>query len=179
MINTARLILRPFRTEDREPYADMMGDPEVGYWLAGTQTREQAFAAVERFQAELAANGYGFLAAELRENGAFVGAVELTHLLPDFPIGPGHEIGWRFARRAWGRGYATEAARALLADGFGRLGLAEIVAFTAATNHRSRAVMTRLGMAQDIARDFDHPKLAADHPLVRHVVYSAMARAVG
>lgn len=178
MITTERLILRPFRPEDREPYAAMMADPKVGDWLAGTQTREQAFAAVDRFQAELAANGYGFLAVERRDDQAFVGAVELTHLLDGFPIAPGHEVGWRFARDAWGRGYATEAASALMRHGFEHLGLREIVAFTAETNARSRAVMARLGMRWDPARSFDHPKLAADHPLVRHVVYSATATVV-
>ena len=85
------------------------------------------------------------------------------------------EIGWRLARAAWGGGYATEAARALLTHGFEELGLTEIIAFTADTNLRSQAVMERLGMARDEARDFDHPGLAADHPLRRHVVYVAQA----
>ena len=176
MIETERLVLRPWRQEDREPYAAMMADPEVGYWLAGTQTRDQSFAAIGRFQADLDANGFGMLAAERRNDGVFVGAVELVRLKPSMPIAPGHEIGWRFARHAWGQGYASEAARALLADGFERLGLSEIVAFTAVSNTRSRAVMERIGMRHDASRDFDHPTLAADHPLLLHVVYVASAR---
>jgi ribosomal-protein-alanine N-acetyltransferase len=176
MIETERLILRPWREEDREPYAAMMADPEVGYWLAGTQTRDQSLAAIDRFQAELDANGFGMMAAERRNDGAFVGAVELEQLKSTMPIAPGHEIGWRLARHAWGCGYASEAARALLTDGFQRLGLSEIVAFTAVSNARSRAVMERIGMRHDASRDFDHPALAPDHPLLRHVVYVASAR---
>ena len=83
------------------------------------------------------------------------------------------EIGWRLAREAWGHGYASEAARALLKEGFERLNLPEIVAYTAESNLRSRAVMERVGMRRDVSRDFDHPALAKDHPLRRHVVYAA------
>jgi RimJ/RimL family protein N-acetyltransferase len=176
MIETERLLLRQWRDEDREPYAAMMADPEVGYWLAGTQTREQSLAAIDRFQAELDANGFGMLAVERRSDSAFIGAAELERLKSSMPIAPGHEIGWRFACHAWGRGYASEAARALLTDGFERLGLSEIVAFTAVSNSRSRAVMERIGMRHDASRDFDHPALAPDHPLLRHVVYVASAR---
>ena len=63
----------------------------------------------------------------------------------------------------------------MLNEGFDRLHLPEILAFTAASNVRSRAVMERLGMRRDASRDFDHPALAADHPLLRHVVYAATA----
>jgi ribosomal-protein-alanine N-acetyltransferase len=82
------------------------------------------------------------------------------------------EVGWRLVRTAWGHGFATEAARAAIDDGFSRVGLPEIVSFTARSNLRSQAVMERLGMERDENRDFDHPKLAPDHPLRPHVVYA-------
>ncbi|MFN6940771.1 MAG: GNAT family N-acetyltransferase, partial [Parvibaculum sp.] len=69
------------------------------------------------------------------------------------------------------KGYATEAARAALAHGFGALGLGEIVAFTIPANTPSRAVMQRLGMTHDEADDFDHPALPEGHRLRRHVLY--------
>ncbi len=81
------------------------------------------------------------------------------------------EVGWRLDPAAWGFGYATEAARAALAFGFSDLGLGEIVSFTTATNVRSRAVMERVGMTRDPTDDFDHPSLAVDSPLGRHVLY--------
>ena len=74
-------------------------------------------------------------------------------------------------RPFWGQGYATEAAAAALEDGFGRLGLDEIVAYTTPVNHRSRAVMARLGMSRDPDEDFDHPRVPETHPLRRHVLY--------
>jgi ribosomal-protein-alanine N-acetyltransferase len=81
------------------------------------------------------------------------------------------EVGWRLARHAWGKGYATEAARASLDWGFGKLGLEQIVSFTVPANARSRAVMERLGMIRDPDGDFDHPEMAVDSPLRRHVLY--------
>jgi RimJ/RimL family protein N-acetyltransferase len=171
MIETERLILRPWQDADVAPYAAMMADPEVGYWLGATQTAAQASAAIARVDARLAANGFGFMAMERRSDGAFLGAAGLETLTPDSPVAPGVEIGWRLAHAAWGAGYATEAARAIVADGFGRLGLEEIIAFTARSNARSRAVMERLGFTRRADRDFDHPALAADHPLRAHVVY--------
>ncbi len=141
--------------------------------MGGFSTPERALAASGLFEARLEATGFGFLAVERRSDGAFLGAAGLMVLEPDDPLAPGVEIGWRFAKSAWGFGYASEAARALLADGFERLGLTEIVAYTAETNQRSRAVMERIGMRRDGARDFDHPRLSEDHPLLRHVVYAA------
>lgn len=87
------------------------------------------------------------------------------------PFTPAVEVGWRLARSQWGKGYATEAARAAVTYGFADLGLDEIVSFTTVGNLRSRAVMERLGMTHDPADDFDHPRIEADHPLRRHVLY--------
>jgi RimJ/RimL family protein N-acetyltransferase len=81
------------------------------------------------------------------------------------------EMAWRLARPYWGRGYASEAARAALDFGFSKVGLAEIVAYTVPHNHRSRGVMERIGMVRDEQGDFDHPILAEGHPLRRHVLY--------
>jgi RimJ/RimL family protein N-acetyltransferase len=80
------------------------------------------------------------------------------------------EIAWRLARPYWGRGYASEAARAALNHGFGELGLEQIIAVTVPANQRSRRVMERLGMARDPAEDFDHPNVP-EGPLRRHVLY--------
>jgi RimJ/RimL family protein N-acetyltransferase len=79
------------------------------------------------------------------------------------------EAGWRLAFAHWGRGYATEAARAALSFGFGDAGLARIVSFTVPANRRSIAVMRRLGMRPD--GEFEHPALPPAHPLRRHVLY--------
>jgi ribosomal-protein-alanine N-acetyltransferase len=85
------------------------------------------------------------------------------------------EVGWRLARAHWGKGYATEGARAALDYGFATRGLAEIVSFTAETNLRSRRVMERIGMRRNPAEDFDHPNLPAGHALRRHVLFRIAA----
>ena len=176
MITTERLILRPWREEDREPYAAMMTDPRVGDWLGGGFSRDDALAQVDRFSAQLETVGVSYLAMERRADGLFLGTAGVMPFRDDHPLTPGFEVGWRLAHAAWGAGYASEAAAAVLRDGFERLSLAEILACTAVSNTRSRAVMERLGLRRDAGRDFDHPALAADHPLRRHVVYVATAR---
>lgn len=172
MIETERLILRPWREADREPYAAIMVDPEVGKWLGGPFTRRQSHERVARFTASLAETGVGRLAVERKSDRRLIGHCGLAHTPDTPPVPAGIEIGWALAPDAWGSGFAAEAARAVIADGFARDEVAEILAFTGATNLRSRAVMRRLGMARGTDRDFDHPALPADHPLRRHVVYA-------
>ena len=112
---------------------------------------------------------------EERASGAFVGVAGLAPVRFEAHFTPAVEIGWRLARAAWGRGYATEAARATVAFAFDELGLEEVVALAVPANARSRAVMDRLGMTHDPADDFDLPELPADSPLRRHVLYRLSA----
>ena len=100
-----------------------------------------------------------------------IGVVGLSNLRFALPFAPAVEAAWRLARPYWGQGYAYEAARAAIDDGFSRLVLGEIVAFTAPANRASRRVMEKLGMTYDPADDFDHPRLPEGHPLRRHVLY--------
>ena len=176
-IETDRLVLRGWRESDREPYAAMSADSEVMRWLGrGPMSRAESDAQVERFAASLDARGFGFRAIERRADGVLLGYVALAPIPPEPPVPTGHEIGWRFARHAWGAGYATEGARALLAHGFGH-GLAEVLSFTAASNHRSIAVMRRIGLERRADLDFDHPRLSVGDSLRAHVVHGLTARA--
>ena len=93
----------------------------------------------------------------------------------NYSLTPCKRAGWRIGRKFWGRGYATEAAHAAVADGFDNIGAHEIVAFTVPHNVRSRAVMEKLGMQRDPADDFDHPRLPVGSPLRRHVLYRLSA----
>ena len=172
MIETLRLILRPWREADRDPWAAMNADPEVFYWLGGPIDRATSDAAVDRYDSRFRADGYCRWAVERRADGALVGSCGVMPIL-DGGAPEGFEIGWRLARAAWGQGYAAEAARAALDDAFDRVGLAEVISYTAASNLRSRAVMERIGMARASDRDFEHPALPPDHPLRAHVVHVA------
>ena len=172
MIETARLILRPWRDEDREAFAAINGDPRVSDWLGGPISREQSDATLERIGAQIAADGFGFFAAERKADRRLVGMIGLRRQM-DAPPAPCLELGWRLAPDAQGAGLATEGAQAALDWGFAHQDADEILAWTARSNVASQAVMRRIGMAPDPARDFDHPTLALDHPLRRHVVFVA------
>lgn len=170
-LHTTRLRLRQWHDEDRTPFAAMNADPAVREFFPGLQSREQSDASVDRARAHLAAHGWGWWAAEIVATGEFIGFIGLSTTPAALPFAPGVvEVGWRLARAHWGRGYATEGARAALAFGFERLRLDEIVSFTALGNLRSRAVMERIGMRNANA-DFDHPAVAEGHAVRRHCLY--------
>lgn len=171
MLRTERLVLRPWTAADRGPFAALNADPEVMRYFMATLTREESDAVAQRVQDAFAEQGFGFWAVEVPGVTPFGGFVGLNRPRFSAHFTPCVEVGWRLGRRFWGRGYATEAARAALAYGFDELALDEIVAFAVEGNARSRAVMERLGMTHDPADDFDHPGVPAGHPLARHVLY--------
>lgn len=168
-VETPRLILRQWRSDDRKPFAAMNADPRVTEFLLPLSGPESD-ALAGRLAASIDEHGWGFWAVEAPGVAPFIGFVGIKPMPPALPFAPGVEIGWRLAQPFWGRGYASEAAQAALRVGFEQVGLGEIVAFTAVGNQRSRAVMERLGMLED-AQAFDHPSVPEGHPLRRHVLY--------
>ena len=170
-LRTDRLLLRRWRPEDREPFARLNADSRVMEFFPNALTREESDAAVDRIEAHFQQHGYGLWAVEIPDVAAFAGFVGLATPRFEAAFTPCVEIGWRLAAEHWGRGYATEGARAALEFGFGPLGLAEILSFTVPHNLRSRRVMEKLGMTHSHAGDFGHPLLPAGHPLSRHVLY--------
>lgn len=155
-LSTPRLLLRRWRASDRGWFAAINADPRV----------------TEHFPAPLSrAESDALWAVERAATGAGIGFTGLSEPRFDAHFTPAVEVGWRMSPVYWGAGYATEAARAALDYGFARVGLAEVVSFTAIANVRSRAVMQRLGMTHDEADDFDHPSLTVGHRLRRHVLY--------
>lgn len=171
MLRTVRLLLRQWRPADRAPFAALNADPEVMRHFPAPMSRADSDAFADRVEARIAEQGWGLWAVEVVGGPAFVGFVGLNPVRADLPFAPGTEVGWRLARSAWGRGYATEAASAAVGHGFEAVGLTEIVSFTAAVNTPSRAVMRRLGMMHEPAADFDHPAVPVGHPVRRHVLY--------
>ena len=167
-LRTDRLLLRQWRDADVAGWAAMNADPLVREFFTQVMTYEQSAGSVAAFRAELAERGWGWWAVELAATGEFIGFAGLDPVDEELPFG-GVEVGWRLARPAWGHGYATEAGHACLEYGFDVLRLPEILAITSAGNHRSRAVMHRLGMTYDPADDFDDPTV--DGPLRRSVLY--------
>ncbi|WP_081070042.1 GNAT family N-acetyltransferase [Burkholderia cepacia] len=174
-IPTERLILRRWKSDDVEPFASLSSDPDVTSWLGrGPMSTIEAAQALDQCEAHFNEYGFGLWAVERVVDGVLIGQCGLRHMLSlNHPMTPSVEFSWRLGRFAWGHGYMTEAARSALEDGFQRVGLHRVHAWTAATNIRSQQVMHRIGMQRAERLDFDHPALAPDHPLRRHVVYCA------
>ena len=170
-LTTDRLILRPWRHSDREPFARLNADPRVMEFLPAILTREESDRLADRIENHFREHGFGLYAAELRDESSFIGFIGLA--IPSFEAAftPCVEIGWRLSAEHWGKGLATEGARAAVSEAFDNLKLQELVSFTVTENFRSRRVMEKIGMRHDPADDFDHPSLPAGHPLRRHVLY--------
>jgi RimJ/RimL family protein N-acetyltransferase len=168
-IRTERLLMRRWLDSDREPFAALNADPETMRYFPATLDRPASDAFVDRIESRFEQHGYGLWALEVIETGEFIGFTGLNPMPDDVPGAGGAEVGWRLARQAWHRGYATEAARAALDVAFGGVGLKEIWSMTAVINDPSQAVMRRLGL-NEVAR-FDHPRIPVGHPLRPHVTY--------
>ncbi|MCK6545243.1 GNAT family N-acetyltransferase [Myxococcota bacterium] len=169
-VHTERLVLRAWLDSDRAVFSAINADPRVMEHFPSVLTPDETAALVARIRAHWSSRGFGLWAVEAPGVAPFIGFVGLTVPRFEASFTPCVEVGWRLAAEHWGRGFATEAARAALSFGFDALGLDEIVSFTVPANVRSLAVMARLGMVRDPAADFDHPLLPAGHPLRPHVV---------
>ncbi len=165
-LRTPRLLLREWRDHDAEAFAAMSADPEVMEYLSPADAEW-----IPRAVAHWQQHGFGQWVVELLGAAPFIGVIGLTHVRWELAFTPAVEAAWRLARPYWGQGYAFEAARAAIEDGFGRLGLAEIVAYTVPANRASWRVMERLGMTRDPSEDFDHPSRPHGDPLRRCVLY--------
>jgi RimJ/RimL family protein N-acetyltransferase len=170
-LRTDRLILRHWRDEDREPFAVLNADPDVMAHFPSHLTREASDAMADRISTFLDERGWGLWAVEVAGTGEFAGFTGLSIPRFDASFMPAVEIGWRLARGAWGRGIASEAARASMEHAFSVLELDEVVAMIVPGNLRSQAVATRLGMVRDEDADFDHPLVPEGSPGRRHWLY--------
>lgn len=153
IIATPRIRLRCWEDFNRDAFAAMHADPAVMHDYGGPIRRKESDAKLDRYAMAYRQHGFCRWAVETKE-GAFLGYTGIMPSRLDHPIGSHTEIGWRLVRHAWGRGYATEAARATLDDAFLRIGLPEVVTYTASDNLRSQAVMARLKLERDPLRDF-------------------------
>ena len=171
MIETARLIVRPWRDDDRAAYHAICCDPGVMRYLGPPQNRAESDAAIDRMIASQAQHGFCFWAVERRDDGALLGFCGLLPAKP--PITGDVEIGWRLGSAHWRQGYAREAAVASLDWAWRRLDIATVAAITVSANTRSWGLMERLGMTRVVDGDFDHPGVPDGSPLKRHILYRA------
>lgn len=166
---TERLRLRRWHEADLQPFAALNADPQVMVHFPQALTRAACDALAQRIRTEIVQHGWGLWAVEVKHGTPFIGFVGLHVPTADLPCVPCVEIGWRLAVAHWGQGYAAEAARGVLNVAFERIGLDEMVSFTARNNRRSLRVMQCIGMGY--SGTFKHPDLPVGHALREHVLY--------
>ena len=169
MIETARLVLRPWTEQDLPLLIGWNADPQVyrhfGRPRAADDVRAR-FALMRDWQDRL---GFSFWAVERKADRAVIGNCGLKPLTVPWPDPADIEIGWLLAPEAWGQGYATEAAAAALATGLARA--PRVIAMIARTNLPSMAVASAIGLARVPSLDFDHPDVPPG-PYRPHIVYA-------
>lgn len=150
-ITTDRLLLRRWRPEDHAPFTAICSDPDVMRYIGNgaTKTADDTARNIASFEKEWEERGYGLFAVEAKDSGDLIGFTGLSWpgFLPE--VLPSVEIGWRFSKSAWGKGYATEAASAALSFGKNDLALPDIVSIYQIENAASARIMQKLGMIFD------------------------------
>jgi RimJ/RimL family protein N-acetyltransferase len=169
-LETERLKLRQWKESDYPSFAKMNADAEVMKYYPSLMNQTESDEMAHNIQGFISERGWGFWAVEEKINKHFIGFVGLHERIEALPFCPCVEIGWRLATEYWGKGYATEAAKAALHFAFGSLALSEVYSFTSLHNLRSRAVMERLNMV-NTHQNFEHPKVPVGNPLREHVLY--------
>lgn len=173
LFETERINLRRWKDEDRAPFARMNGDPMIMEYLPRPLTEDDSNKLVDRFISHYDKHGYGLYVLERKEDGAFMGFTGLQRVPFKAAFTPATEIAWRLDYGFWGKGYASEAAKAVLAHGFDEQGLEKIVSFTVHDNTRSIGVMEKIGMHKVKGGEFNYPTLPKNHPLGSFVLYEA------
>jgi RimJ/RimL family protein N-acetyltransferase len=139
-IETDRLLLRRWREEDLDAYTRICADPEVMRYMGGPRTHQRCEEQISWFVQHWEERGFGQWAAEERATGAFIGRIGLLYH-DDWPEDEHKtEVGWLLDRSFWGRGLATEGARASVRHGFEELELERIISIIHPENTASRRV---------------------------------------
>jgi len=171
ILETDRLILRTWVDEDLQLLFEINQDPKVMEYFPGLQDLETTKKLIDKVTNHFYEHGFSLYATTRKDTSKFIGFIGLLTVDFDAPFTPATEIGWRLSSKHWGQGFATEGASAVLDHAFRTLDMPEIVSFTAIGNAKSIRVMEKMGLQHYVADDFDHPKLADDSPLKRHVLY--------
>lgn len=175
ILETERLLIRPWREDDERPMAAILGDPIGRRFHSEIPNLVQTRAMLKRFNKQSEKKGFSLAAVEHKSDGALMGAVGIAPIPQKvrkaIRDAPKIEIAWQIDRAVWGQGIAPEGAKAWLLHAWHHLKLPEIAAFTFEGNLPSRRVMEKIGMIRDLEGDFAHPNLSPDHRLAPHVLY--------
>lgn len=172
ILETSRLILRPWRDDDRAPFAAINADALVRqYYYPSLLNAEETDQLIDEASGKLAHDGFGFLAVERKADGTLVGGAGLSRPGPEVPGNFPLEIGWILGRDHWRQGYATEASLGCLDFAWRQLQADCVIGYTSRINIPSRRAMEKIGMAHLEDRDFEDITVPPGHILRPHVLY--------
>jgi RimJ/RimL family protein N-acetyltransferase len=182
VVETSRLLLRPWDESDLDEYAQMLADPDVMRYLTheyGPLSREEAVQAHGRILRHWQVRGFGAWAAMEKSSGRWVGKIGLN-LLGNWPGPHKVEVEWQLNVPFWGRGYATEGGRAAVHFGFDRLGLDRIISITVPQHVASQQIMRKCGLTYQGIVQLDDPRTRTKRDIVwyaiDHTTWESQAR---
>ena len=175
-IKTNRLSLRDWLSSDIDLMTEISASKVVMEYFPAISSVDDTIILINKIKDHFIKYGYGLYAVELVDTSEFIGFVGLNRVgfnIPGFDNveQPIMEIGWRLSDKHWGKGFAPEAAKAVLKAAFEKFKLDEVVSFTAKLNTKSIRVMEKIGLTHNLKDDFLHPKLNDDSNLRPHVLY--------
>lgn len=169
LFKTERLGIRNWRESDFPEFAKMGKDEKVMQYFPSLLSEKQTMDLMERMRNKLEEKGYGYLPVEILDNQEFIGMIGMSDQKYDIKLEQSGEvlsefvdIGWRLKTAAWGKGYATEGARAWMDYGFEKMKFETIYSVAPVINVPSQNVMEKLGFEKIGA--FNHPKIQPAHP---------------
>ncbi len=168
-LKSKRLGLRNWLPEDEAPFIEMCQDPEVMRFFPALSSKEETLDLINRLRLHFEKHGYTYFAVDVLETGEFIGFCGLAVQAWQSEFTPCVDMGWRLQQSAWGKGYATEAARACLDAAANIFGLQEVFTFAPDLNLPSQNVMKKIGL--EYAGDFIHPAIADDNRFKTCVAY--------
>lgn len=169
LFKSDRLGFRNWLESDLEKLAVINADKEVMEFFPSTRTLPETKTFIERMRNQYRDKGYCYFSVDNLEDDTFIGFIGLSeqNFAADFT--PCTDIGWRLAKTAWNKGYATEGAKRCLEYGFEALHLDKIYSIAPVANIKSQQVMKKIGMRQ--VKTFDHPQLLDNARLRKCVLY--------
>lgn len=178
VLETGRLIIRTctLSESDRQIWHELNSDEKVMHFFPYRRDRKQADEILEKIISSTKELGFGWAIVCLKDSLESIGLAGLAMTNTDVPFPPAINIGWRFVARHWGKGYATEAALALINHGFEDMDLDKIISFAVPQNSASTAIMKRLGMQHIPAMDFNLPNINNEHAHLRRNVYYELTK---
>jgi len=169
VIQTERIGLRNWQESDLDEFAAMNANSEVMRFFEKALKKEESLFLLKRLRDHFHTHGYTYFLAEKLQTKEFLGFIGLAYQTYDTPYNPFVDIGWRLKRAAWGKGYATEGAKACLDFAFDTLNLPEVYSVTPVPNKPSEKIMQKIGMQK--VEEFEHPEVTEGHFLKTCVLY--------